>query len=295
MMFDPVRYDAPLFRPPAEAHSVIVQPTIGCSWNRCAFCEMYTSKKFRVRDPATVLAEIRTLAQYYPGARKVFLADGNAMVLSYERLMVLLQEIQSSFPKLQRVSAYAMPREIMAKTDTELRNLRSQGLRLLYIGIETGDDELLTLVDKGETAASTVEGILKAHAAGIDTSVMIINGLGGETFSRQHALASAALVSKVNPKFLSTLTLSLPFGVGHYEKRFGRAYQQQTLLSLFKELYLFLENLTVDGVIFRSNHVSNNLPLQGTLPKEQEKVLELLRHAIHHTPPDRYPITSDIL
>jgi radical SAM superfamily enzyme YgiQ (UPF0313 family) len=294
-MFEPVHYDAPLFRPPAEAHSVIVQATLGCSWNRCAFCEMYTSKKFRVRDPATVQEEIRTLARCYPGARKVFLADGNAMVLSYERLSVLLQEIQSRFPKLQRVSAYAMPREITVKTDAELRALRLQGLRLLYIGIETGDDELLTQVNKGETAASTVEGILKAHAAGIDTSVMIINGLGGETFSRQHAMASAALVSKVNPKFLSTLTLSLPFGTGHYEQRFGEAYQQQSLLSLFRELYLFLENLTVDGVIFRSNHVSNNLPLQGTLPKEQEKLLELLRQAIRHTPPDRYPVTSDIL
>jgi len=295
MMFDPVRYDAPLFRPPAEAYSVIVQATIGCSWNRCAFCEMYTSKKFRVREPAKVLDEIRTLARFYPDARKVFLADGNAMVLSYERLSVILQEIQSRFPQLQRVSAYAMPREIMAKTDAELRDLRSQGLRLLYIGIETGDDELLRQINKGETAASTVEGILKAHAAGIDTSVMIINGLGGETYSNQHALASAVLVNKVNPKFLSTLTLSLPFGIGHYEQRFGKAYQQQSLLSLFRELYLFLENLTVDGVIFRSNHVSNNLPLQGTLPKEKEKLLELLRHAISHTPPDLYPITSDIL
>jgi radical SAM superfamily enzyme YgiQ (UPF0313 family) len=295
MMFDPVHYDAPLFRPPAEAYSVILQATLGCSWNRCAFCEMYTSKKFRVREPGTVMEEIRILAEQYPVARKVFVADGNAMVLSSQRLSALLEEIRHCFPKLQRVAAYALPKEILAKSNEELKTLRNLGLKLLYIGIETGNDELLKMVNKGETAQSTADGILKAHDAGIDTSVMIINGLGGEAYSRQHALDSAALISKVNPKFLSTLTLSLPFGVDHYRQRFNGTYTHQSLKSLFSELYLFIENIAVEGVIFRSNHVSNNLPLEGTLSKDKQKLLEFLRHAIKDTSPDRYPTTSGIL
>lgn len=256
---------------------------------------MYTSKKFKVRPFNDIKKDIETLARYYNGAKRLFIADGNAMVLSFSKLKEILTEINVHFTRLQRVSAYALPKDIIPKTDDELKTLRALGLKLLYIGIETGDDTLLKIIDKGETYESTLEGIKKAHKAGIDTSIMIINGLGGKEYSEDHALNSAKIISELSPKFLSTLTLSLPYGQKHYEKRLGKAFHQQTLKELFLELKLFIENLHVSHVIFRSNHVSNNLNLEGTLPKDKDKLLQQLEEAVHRTPDDMMPVAPDFL
>jgi radical SAM superfamily enzyme YgiQ (UPF0313 family) len=280
MLFSPVTYDEPLFRPPGEARSAILQATIGCSWNKCAFCEMYTSKKFRVRSLEQLKPEIEVLANTYKNAKKVFLADGNAFVLSAKKLMPILEEINHRFGRLQRISSYALPKDIMNKTDDELKKLRNQGLKLLYIGIETGDDELLKLINKGETFNSTVDGILKAHNAGIDTSIMIINGLGGKKYSKQHALKSAEIISQVQPKFLSTLTLSMPYGIEHYQDKFHGTYEPQSVNELIEELKLFLENLNIENTIYRSDHVSNNLVLKGTLNKDKERILKEIERAL---------------
>ena len=295
MFFTPVVYDEPLFRPPAEARSAIVQATLGCSWNQCAFCEMYTSKKFRVKSFDEIKSDISNLAKYYKGIKKIFLADGNAFVLSTKKIVPILNEINKQFGKIQRVSSYALPKDILSKSEQELKELKDLGLKLLYIGIETGDEELLKLIHKGETFDSTVNGITKAHNAGIDTSIMIINGLGGKVYSNQHALKSAEIINKINPKFLSTLTLSLPYGLEHFENRFKGNYQQQTIVELFKELRLLIENLEVENVIYRSNHVSNNIPLQGTLSKDKDALLMLLERAIDNTDPEIFPSRSDIL
>jgi radical SAM superfamily enzyme YgiQ (UPF0313 family) len=292
MFFGKIQYDEPLFRPPAEANSAIVQATIGCSWNQCAFCEMYTSKKFRVRDPGEVKNDIQLLAGMYQNCRRVFIADGNAFVLSANKLLPVLKEINAYFPKLQRISSYALPKDILQKTSEELLMLRNQGLKLLYIGIETGDDELLQLIEKGETYKTTLKGISMAHEAGIDTSIMIINGLGGKNFSHQHALNSARIINELNPKYLSTLTLSFPFGLQHYETRFQGEYLLQTWKELFEELHLFIENLEVENVIYRSNHVSNMLSLEGTLSRDKGKLLQQLENAIKQVPRDLYPETS---
>lgn len=289
MYWNSIKYDEPLFRPPAEARSVIVQATIGCSWNKCAFCEMYTSKKFRVRDFEDVEKDIQELGRLYEGCRRVFIADGNAFVLSANKLMPLLKEINVHFPRLQRISSYALPKDILQKTPEELQLLRNEGLKLLYIGIETGDDELLKLIQKGETYETTLRGINMAHEAGFDTSIMIINGLGGKMFSRQHAIKSAQIINELNPKYLSTLTLSMPYGQQHYETRFKGEYIQQTWRELFEELHLFIENLHVENVIYRSNHVSNMLALEGTLGKDKEKLLRNLEYAIENVPDDLKP------
>ncbi len=283
------RYNEPLFRPPAEAYSAIIQATLGCSWNRCAFCEMYTSKKFKARSIDELRPEIETLSQVYAGAKKVFLADGNAFVLSTNKLLPILEEINKNFGRIQRVSSYAMPRDILSKSDDELKSLRDNGLKLLYIGIETGDDGLLELIDKGETANSTVEGILKSHKAGIDTSIMIINGLGGRKYSQQHAVNSAKVINQINPKFLSTLTLSMPFGESHFKSRFKGEYVPLTVVELFEELRTFLSLTDLNNVIYRSNHVSNNLILSGTLSKDKENLIEQIDEAIASTPTGLYP------
>ena len=295
MFFPSIEYDEPVFRPPGEARSAIIQATLGCSWNKCVFCEMYTSKKFRARSIEELKPEIETLAKVYSGVKKIFLADGDAFVLSANKLFPILNEINNQFGKLQRISSYALPKDILDKSDQELKELRSLGLKLLYIGIETGDDKLLKLINKGETFNSTVDGILKAHEAGIDTSIMILNGLGGKEYAEQHALKSAEIINRINPKFLSTLTLSFPYGVDHFQNRFNGNYQQQTIVELFKELKMFIENIDVKNVIFRSNHVSNNLILKGTLSKDKNNLIDLLNEAIQNTNPDIYPSEPSIL
>ena len=280
MYFFPIQYDEPLFRPPSEANAAIVQATLGCSWNSCAFCNMYETKKFKVRSFDDVKHDIIHLAKAMPSARKVFLADGNAFVLSYDRLMPIVSTINEHFGRAHRISAYALPSNILAKTHEQLCELRTNGLSLLYIGVESGDNDLLAMINKSETAQSTLEGISKAHAAGIDTSVMIINGLGGQKYSQQHALNSAKLVSQLNPKFLSTLTLFTPHGLNQFQTQFKGDFIPQTQVEQLNELRLFIEHLELDGTIFRSNHVSNSVGLEGVLSKDKMKLLSTLEQVI---------------
>jgi radical SAM superfamily enzyme YgiQ (UPF0313 family) len=295
MFFVPIKYSEPVFRPPAEANAAIIQATIGCSWNKCAFCEMYSSKKFEIKPVDEIQGHITQVARYFKGAKKIFLADGNAFVLPFNYLMTVLAEIKNQFGTVQRVSAYALPSDILRKSDNELAQLRQNGLKLLYIGAETGSDELLQLINKNETFASTSEGILKAQNAGIDTSVMILNGLGGRLFSRQHAIGSARLISAVKPKYLSVLTLSLPFGVTWYQGKFKGKYEPQTLLELAVELKCFLQLLETENTIFRSDHVSNYLVLKGTLSKDNARIMQSLDSAIGKMDKDIYPECSPIL
>ena len=162
MFFSPISYVEPVFRPPSEHSSLIFQATIGCSWNRCAFCGMYSTKKFRVKDEEKLFKEIRKASGYYKNVRKIFLADGNAFVLSADKLLRILEEINKHFPRLQRVSAYALPKDIASKSAGELKQIYNAGLKLLYIGIESGDDAVLKMVDKSETYNTTVDGLIKA-------------------------------------------------------------------------------------------------------------------------------------
>ncbi|MFV2057942.1 MAG: radical SAM protein, partial [Thiohalomonadales bacterium] len=218
---NPTSYIEPLFRPPSEANSLILQITNGCSWNKCTYCEMYTApqKKFSVKKQADVLSDIETLAVQNPETRRVFLADGDAMVLSSRRLLAIMHNIRNNFPKLTRISSYCLPRNIQSKSVAELKQLHAAGLGLVYVGAESGDDELLKLISKGETFASTVDALQKLHDAGIRTSVMILNGLGGRSFSEQHALNSARLVNAAQPDYLATLVVSFPMG----EQRFRQS------------------------------------------------------------------------
>jgi radical SAM superfamily enzyme YgiQ (UPF0313 family) len=275
-----MQYEEPLFRPPAEAYSLIFQVTLGCSWNKCAFCEMYRSKPFQARKEEEVLAEIRQAGTFYPGVRKIFLADGNAMVLSTQRLLKILETIKNVFPGAGRVSTYALPQDILAKSAGELTALRQAGLQLLYVGIESGDDEVLRMINKSESAASTIEGLLKAKEAGIKCSVMIINGLAGLKYSEQHALHSAHLLNQTQPLYFSTLVLTLPYGKDLYEKRFDGAYIPMAMPELLKEMELMLEHTELDRTIFRSNHVSNFLVLKGTLSRDKEKLLNSIRTSL---------------
>lgn len=278
----PVHYIEPLFRPPSEADSLILQVTNGCSWNQCSFCEMYTQpqKKFKPRSEAEVLAEIQSCGASLQGVRRVFLADGDAMVLSFRRLEAILQAIRTHLPSVTRVSSYCLPQNIANKTSEQLQTLRELGLSLVYIGAESGDDTVLRKVQKSETFASTREAILKLKAAEIKTSVMIINGLGGKQYSEQHALASAALINATQPEYLATLALFFRHGERHFTEIFGDDYTPCSTLDLFTEMQTFIQHLELKQTIFRSDHISNNLVLKGVLGKDKAKLLAQIQQAV---------------
>jgi len=280
----PVQYIEPLFRPPSEARSLIFQVTNGCSWNRCSYCEMYTApqKKFRPRPEAEALAEIRRCAEQGLTPRRVFLADGDALVLSMRRLRNILVEIKSVLPSVSRVSSYCLPSNLKNKSDDDLAELRELGLRVIYVGAESGDDEVLRKVDKGESHTTTVAALQRASAAGIKTSVMILNGLGGKSLSRQHALASARLVNAAQPDYLATLVLTFYQGRARFEAGFEQQFEDLDSVGLCEEMKTFIGALELENTIFRSDHVSNHLVLKGVLDKDKNRLLSEIEQAIDY-------------
>jgi radical SAM superfamily enzyme YgiQ (UPF0313 family) len=243
---------------------------------------MYTSKKFSVKNENVLFSEIESLSPYSSQIRKVFLADGNAMVLSYDRLMRIFEKLNNTFPNLIRISAYALPKDINSKTDYQLKELANAGLKLLYTGIETGDNELLKLINKGETKQSTIEGLVAARNAGIKLSVMILNGLGGKQYSKQHAVNSALVVNEVQPEYLSTLVLSFPLGLNHYKNKFAGNFIEMSKIDLIAEMGILIKNLELKSTIFRSDHASNYLVLKGILNRDKTKLLMKINDVIEN-------------
>lgn len=276
----PIRYIEPVFRPPSEAHSLILPVTNGCSWNSCTFCEMYTApqKKFRARDEAEVLDEIRRCGEQLI-VQRVFLADGDALVLPTHRLLRILEQIRQCLPEVQRVSSYCLPRNLRKKSVAELQELADAGLGMVYVGAESGDDEVLALVNKGETYESTLSALDKLGAAGIARSVMILNGLGGRQLSRQHARNSARLMNAAQPEFLSTLVVSFPQGEARFRQTFEN-FEPLVPADLFRELEWLLEDLQLTDTVFRSDHASNYLVLRGILGADKPGLLRRVREAI---------------
>jgi radical SAM superfamily enzyme YgiQ (UPF0313 family) len=276
----PISYIEPVFRPPSEAHSLILPVTNGCSWNQCTFCEMYTDeqKKFRARDEKQVLDEIRRSGEQLI-VQRVFLADGDAMVLPTRRLLTILDAIREHMPSVERVTSYCLPRNLKRKSVEELKELREAGLAMLYVGAESGDDQVLERVNKGETYESTEEALTKAGEAGIMRSVMILNGLGGKSLSEQHGRNSARLMNATQPEFVSTLVVSFPQGMERYRERFPD-FEPLDQQSLFLELQQFIEALELKDTVFRSDHASNALVLKGILGADKERILAQVQTAI---------------
>lgn len=276
----PISYIEPVFRPPSEAHSLILPVTNSCSWNNCTFCEMYTQeqKKFRARDEAQVLEEIRLTGERMI-VQRVFLADGDALVMPTRRLLTILTAIREHMPSVTRVSSYCLPRNLRKKSVDELKELSDAGLGMAYVGCESGDDEVLALVNKGETYASSLSALDKLGQAGIARSVMILNGLGGTVLSEQHADNSARLMSETQPEFLSTLVVSFPQGEARFRRGFAdfQALNQQ---QLFVEVERLLQGLELRDTVFRSDHASNYLVLKGTLGADKQRLLAQVRQAI---------------
>ena len=276
----PINYIEPVFRPPSEAHSLILPVTNGCSWNNCGFCGMYTQpqKKFRARDEAEVLAEIQRCGEQLI-VQRIFLADGDALVLPTRRLLAILEAIRQHMPQVERVSSYCLPRNLRKKSVDELKELADAGLKMAYVGAESGDDEVLARVNKGETFESTLSALDKLGQAGITRSVMVLNGLGGQLLSEQHALNSARLMNAAQPEYLSTLVVSFPTGEARFRAGFVD-YQPLSQDQLFREIEQLLQALELRDTVFRSDHASNYLVLKGTLGADKARMLAQVRKAI---------------
>ncbi|MEZ9593864.1 radical SAM protein [Shewanella sp. 10N.261.52.F9] len=278
-----LNYIEPVFRPPSEWKSLILQVTNGCSWNQCSFCDMYTEpqKRFRAQKADKIEQDLMAVANSKAYISRVFLADGDAMTLPFARLEAICLLIKQYLPNVTRISSYCLPRNINNKTPQQLQRLRELGLSLLYIGCESGDDEVLARIKKGETYASSLAALQKIKAAGIKASVMILNGLGGVELSKQHAENSAKLMNAAQPEYLSTLVVTLPLGTERMDAAFDGYFQLPNQAQLFTEMHTLLTHLELDKTVFRSDHASNYLVLKGILGRDKATLVAQVEAAMH--------------
>lgn len=274
-----VEYIGNVYRPPSEAKSFILQATIGCSHNKCSFCDMYKADQFRVRPLADILADLKEASNLPFPYRRLFIADGDALVLPSASLITIFEAARQAFPQLERIGIYASPKSVQTKTDEELKLLKSKGLDIAYLGLESGDDQILGEVNKGATAKEILVAGQRLKAAGILLSVTLISGLGGQERLREHALHSARILSQMEPDYLGLLTLHLSESTPIYSQVQSGALKLLTPEQVLEELELLVSNLEVSNLTFRSNHASNYWVLAGQLPQDKERLLEEIKQA----------------
>lgn len=284
-----LNYHMPLYRPPSESDNLIIQATLGCSFNRCSFCAMYRTKQYSQRPIEEVLEDIGRAASSEPDARRVFLADGDGLSLPTAHLLTILDALHAALPALARVSCYATPANILHKGADELALLKERGLSLLYLGIESGSDPILKKITKGASGRGIAEALHKAHDAGIKVSGTVILGLGGKKHWQEHIEGTTALLNSAPITYLSTLQLYLEDGIAaEFQRKFGEAFEMPDDRSILLEQQHLISGLSPPRpIIFRSNHASNALALAGNLPRDRAKLLAQLEAALHGEAPLR--------
>lgn len=275
-----MHYSGSVYRPPSEARSLIVQCTLGCSHNKCAFCIMYKAKNFAINPIEQVLGDLAEARACYGAIERVFLADGDALILPMDYLLTVLDYIRDNFPECERVSAYASTKALMRKSDAELRTLREHGLAMVYVGLETGNEALLAKYDKGVTAEEIIEHALRAKAAGMALSVTAINGMGGKERSEIHAIDTAAALSRIKADYVAMLTLRVYSGTPLHDWIERGELTMLDPLELAAENRVILRHIDSEGSVFRSNHASNYLPLKGTLNRDREALIAQIDKAL---------------
>jgi radical SAM superfamily enzyme YgiQ (UPF0313 family) len=276
-----MRYQGPIFRPPSEAASLILQATVGCSWNHCTYCAMYREKAYRVRPLGELLEEIRAVGRACgTEVTRLFVADGDALAMELGHWEPLLLACRDAFPRLRRVSAYATALNVAAKSDAELRRLRELGLSLLYVGPETGDDATARRIAKGAGFAEHALAARRAHAAWMKLSAMFLLGAGGTDRSREHAEASARLVGEMDPEFLSVLTLTVVPGTPLAALAARGGFELPPVDAMLRELRAMVDGARPTAAVFRTNHASNHLPLEGRLPRDRERIVATIDRAL---------------
>ncbi|HWP51249.1 MAG TPA: radical SAM protein [Clostridia bacterium] len=284
-------YEGDVYRPPSEAHSLIVQLTIGCARNTCTFCTMYKRKAFRVRPLADVIADLEEISQEHRiGIDRIFLADGDALVVKTQDIITILDKAYALFPRLERITMYGAAQDVLLKSHEELVSLREHGLEMVYIGAESGSDEILADVKKGVTAPQIIEACLRLKTAGLNVSMTLITGLGGRPKTKEHAVMSAKLVTAAKPDYLGLLTLHLEAGTPLAQDYLEGRFEILSPLEYLQEQKLFLESVDSEGTVLRSNHVSNYVALAGVLNRDRQKMISQLQHALDSGKirPERY-------
>lgn len=290
-----MRYEGVVYRPPSEAKSLIVQVTIGCAHNTCTFCNMYKAKEFRIRKLKEILEDLQEAHDDYGRyVQRVFLADGDALVMKNEDLLTILEAISRLFPNVRRVASYGTAQDILRKTEEELKQLKNAGLGIVYVGAESGDNDVLKYIHKGVTAEEVVAAGQKLKCCGIQTSVTLISGLGGRGMVEKHALSCAKLISEMNPEYASFLTLRLYEGTPMYEDVVEGRFERITADEIADEMKIFLEHVDSPGTVFRTNHASNYVVLAGTLNEDIPSMLETLEAAKKHHHYRRMRETGDL-
>ena len=279
-----LNYDAPLYRPPSEAKSLIFQVTLGCSFNECSFCDMYRSKEYSERSWDEVKGEIDMMSKMLPDTTKIFLADGDALNLDTEYMIKIVKYIYEKFPNLERVSCYAMPMNLLKKTPEELDSMKKAGLDMLYLGIETGSDILLKKVTKGATAKTIIKSCKKAKDAGFTLSCMVILGIGGSKYSSENARETAKVISEVKPDYVGALTLYLENGIkDEFLTKFNEEFIRISDSEAIDELKELVSGIDVnDKVVFRANHGSNAYNVAGTFPEDKQAMLDKITWMKEH-------------
>lgn len=286
-----MRYEGTVYRPPSEARSLIIQLTIGCARNTCTFCAMYKDKNFRIRPLEEVVEDLQMARQYYQfPVKRIFLADGDALIVKNKDLLYILNKIKEIFPEVERISVYGAPRDILNKTPAELKELKASGLDMVYVGVETGDDVVLSDVKKGVTAAEMIEAGQKVKAAGMTLSMTLISGLGGKDRLKEHAIHSADVISAIKPEYVGFLTLMLEPGTPLYDDYKAGKFQLLEPMDVVEEMRLFISHVDSQGTVFRSNHASNYISLAGNLNEDKEALLQKINQAAKtkHFKPEGY-------
>ena len=276
-----MRYEGQIYRPPSEADSYILQATIGCSWNHCTYCDMYRNKSFRVRNLDETLADIRTAAgSFGDRVTKVFVADGDALVLDLDHWEAILIACRDAFPRLKRVSAYATAINLNQKSPQELKRLRELGLSLLYMGPETGDDVTFKRIAKGSNFEEHVQAAKRARDAGFKVSAIFLLGAGGTERTEEHAEGSAKLITEMDPEFVSALTLTVVPGTPIAKMQAQGKFTLPSVTRMLEELRTIVSQANPTDAVFRTNHASNYLPLAGQLPQDREHIVGVLDKAL---------------
>lgn len=281
----PIRYEGDVYRPPSEAGSLILQATIGCSHNRCTFCSMYKSKKFRERDLSEVVEDIRLASRVLPGAKRVFLADGNALTIPAEKLLLILQELEQSFPQLERVAVYANPQDLLHKDSGELSELRRHRLGMIYLGIESGSAAVLKAVRKGVAPEDMIHGASRVKQAEIPLSVTVINGLAGLEGSDEHARETACLLNEIDPEYLGLLSLMVAPGTAMHRRLNEGNLTPLDPWEMLREIKMMVRDLSLTSCVFRANHASNYLPLKAVLSRDREMLVAALDRVLQAKAP----------
>lgn len=275
-----IEYEGRVFRPPSEAYSLIVQATIGCSHNQCTFCDMYKEKRFRVRRLEEVKADFDLARAQYRRVNRIFLADGDALMCRAGHLAEILRYIREKFPECERVTSYGSPKSILVKTQDELNELHALGLEMVYLGLESGSDEVLRRVNKGETAAEIVRAGKMVKAAGMKLSVTAIAGLGSTELSEEHAVQTARALSEMRPEYIGLLTLLFELPTPLMRDWQEGRFRLMNPVEIAAETLVLLENIDSEGSLFRANHASNYVNLAGTLNRDREAMCARLRAAL---------------